>query len=66
MNQTDFEAVVELSLQRRKALIEMLTAEENFLLAHGRIKRRACVSKSSLKKGAGRTAVLPQGATRRK
>ena len=65
MTEPELRSILELSLARRKALIEMLIAEEDFLWQHKKISRRACLPKNRLKNGDGRTSVIPQGVVRR-
>lgn len=64
MTEVELRTVLELSMQRRKAYIELLVAEEDFLISYGRISRRACLPKNRLKNGSGR-GVVPQGVARR-
>lgn len=47
-NHYNLDDVLNLSLKRRKALIEWLIAEEDFLVKHGYISRRACQPRSRI------------------
>ena len=53
MRPFDLETMIQKELRERQALIILLSSKEDFLIQHGVISRRACISKNSLKNGRG-------------